>query len=81
MGCGSSKPHRKDQHYTSSKYHHHGYPVDKKTQKKYRKAYFKQAKRDRRKKYAAVNASVANSAFVGYVLCRNERKIPLEDNG
>jgi hypothetical protein len=74
MGCGSSKPHQKDQ------CHHHGSPVDKKAQKKYQKACTKQAKRDRRKKYAAVNASVANSAFVGYVMWRNGCEVLLEDD-
>jgi hypothetical protein len=81
MGCGSSKPHRKDQYSASCQCHHHGSPVNKKTQKKYQRAHIKQAKRDRRKNYAVVNASVANTAFIGYVLCRNERKILSEYNG
>jgi hypothetical protein len=80
MGCGSSKTHRNGQHPASyQRHHHHEYPVDKKAQKKYQKAYIKQAKRDRRKKDAAVNMSVANTAFVGYVFepiheCKISRK-------
>lgn len=66
MGCGSSKPHWKDQYAGPCKCHH-GYPVDKKTQKKYQKAYIKQAKRDRRKKNTMAVIG-ANTAILGYVL-------------
>jgi hypothetical protein len=79
MGCGASKPNPKDRYSKPYQCDRHGCPVDKKTLKKYEKAYIKKAKRDRRRNYAAVNMSGANMAFVGYVIeqvheCKVTRK-------
>jgi hypothetical protein len=74
MGCGSSKPHWEEDQC------HCGRPVDRKTQRKYQKAYITQAKRNRRNKCAAVTTSGVITSYLGYVLNRfNNSRYSSED--